>query len=116
MARTLTDVELEGRLYRPPLPRVSDHLAPDFAAIPQERKHPGVTLMLLWEAYAQGNALAYKHTSFCVKYRAWAQTLKRSMRQGHGAGETLFVDGAGQTAASTGLPAHENVRGADDYH
>jgi len=25
--------------------------------------------MLLWEEYATGNALAYKFTSFCVKYR-----------------------------------------------
>ena len=75
VAQTLTDVELEGRLYRPPVPRASDHLAPDFAAIHQELKRPGVTLMLLWEEYAQGNALAYKYTSFCVKYRAWAQTV-----------------------------------------
>ena len=29
-----------------------------------------MTLQLLWEEYAQGNELAYKYTSFCVKYRA----------------------------------------------
>jgi len=29
----------------------------------------GVTLMLLWEEYAGANPLAYKYTSFCVKYR-----------------------------------------------
>ena len=45
----------------------------------------------------RGNALAYKYTSFCVKYRAWAAGLKRSMRQIHIAGEKLFVDYAGQT-------------------
>ena len=97
VAQTLTDVELEGRLYRPPVPRASDQLAPDFAAIHHELKRPGVTLMLLWEEYASGNAQAYKYTSFCIKYRAWAQSLKRSMRQVHGAGEKLFVDYAGQT-------------------
>ena len=32
-----------------------------------------------------------------MKYRAWAQGLKRSMRQTHIAGEKLFVDYAGQT-------------------
>ncbi len=32
-----------------------------------------------------------------MKYRAWAQSLKRSMRQTHLAGEKLFVDYAGQT-------------------
>lgn len=100
-AQTLTDDELEARLYRPPLPRSSYQLTPDFAAVHQELKRPGVTLQLLWEEYAAAligqGGLAYKYTSFCVKYRAWAQSLKRSMRQSHLAGEKLFVDYAGQT-------------------
>jgi len=109
-AQTLTDDELEARLYKPPVPRSSRQLEPDFAAIHQELKRPGVTLMLLWEEYLRGLAAAgqpaYKYTSFCVKYRAWAAGLKRSMRQTHLAGERLFVDYAGQTVgivdASTG--------------
>jgi transposase len=72
-------------------------LAPDFALVHQELKRAGVTLQLLWEEYAQGNKLAYKYTSFCVKYREWALGLKRSVRQVHVAGEKLFVDYAGQT-------------------
>jgi transposase len=63
----------------------------------QELKRPGVTLQLLWEEYQRGCELAYKYTSFCIKYRAWAAALKRSMRQTHIAGERLFVDYAGQT-------------------
>jgi transposase len=101
VAQTLSDAELESRLYRPPVPRASYQLTPDFAVIHQELKRPGVTLMLLWEEYAQGNALAYKYTSFCIKYREWAQSLKRSMRQVHVAGEKLFVDYAGQTVPIT---------------
>ena len=97
LAQTLSDEELEARLYRPPLPRSSHQLAPDFALVHQELKRAGVTLQLLWEEYAQGNELAYKYTSFCVKYREWALGLKRSMRQVHVAGEKLFVDYAGQT-------------------
>ncbi|MFN9503130.1 MAG: IS21 family transposase, partial [Rubrivivax sp.] len=97
LAQTLSDEELAGRLYRPPLPRSSYQLTPDFATVHQELKRPGVTLQLLWEEYAAANELAYKYTSFCVKYRAWAQGLKRSMRQAHLAGEKLFVDYAGQT-------------------
>jgi transposase len=54
-------------------------------------------LQLRWEEYARDTPLAYKYTSFCIKYRQWAQTLKRSMRQVHIAGEKLFVDYAGQT-------------------
>lgn len=64
----------------------------------QELKRPGVTLQLLWEEYGPANELAYKYTSFCVKYRAWAEEgVKRSMRQTHVAGEKLFVDYAGDT-------------------
>ena len=97
LAQTLSDDELEARLYRPALPRSSPQLAPDFAAVHQELKRAGVTLQLLCEEYARGNALAYKYTSFCAKYRAWASGLKRSMRQVHVAGEKLFVDYAGQS-------------------
>ena len=109
-AQTLTDEALEARLYKPPVARASARLEPDFAQIHQELKRPGVTLMLLWEEYQRGQTAAgepaYKYTSYCVKYRAWAQRLKRSMRQIHIAGERLFVDYAGQTVplidASTG--------------
>ena len=101
VAQTLTDEELESRLYRPALPRSSHQLAPDFAIVHQELKRAGVTLQLLWEEYVRSLAgagqQAYKYTSFCVKYRAWALGLKRSMRQTHIAGEKLFVDYAGQT-------------------
>ena len=47
------------------------------------------------EEYARDNPLAYKYTSFCIKYRAFAATQQRSMRQIHIAGEKLFVDYAG---------------------
>lgn len=97
LAQTLSDDELEARLFRPPVPRSSHQLAPDFALVHQELKRAGVTLQLLWEEYAGDNALAYKYTSFCIKYRAFAQSLKRSMRQVHIAGEKLFVDYSGDT-------------------
>ena len=94
-ADTLADEELEARLYRPAMPRSSHQLAPDFGLVHQELKRPGVTLMLLWEEYARDNALAYKYTSFCVKYREFAKCQQRSMRQIHVAGEKLFVYYAG---------------------
>ncbi|MDD4886534.1 MAG: hypothetical protein PHO64_06370 [Thiomonas sp.] len=74
VADGLDDAELESRLYRPAAPRASHQLATDFGLIHQELKRPGVTLVLLWEEYATGNALAYKYTSLCVKYRAFAKT------------------------------------------
>ena len=81
VAQSLSDEELEARLYRPPGLRPCQQLEPDHAFIHQELKRPGVTLQLLWEEYARGNDLAYRYTSICVKYRAWAASLKRSMRQ-----------------------------------
>ena len=96
-AQALSDEELDARLYRPALPRSSHQLAPDFALVHQELKRAGVTLMVLWEEYATDNPLAYKYTSFCIKYREFAKTQLRSMRQVHIAGEKLFVDYAGGT-------------------
>jgi transposase len=96
-AQRLSDEELEAKLFQPAVPRAARHLEPDYALIHQELKRPGVTLQLLWEEYAQANALAYKYTSFCIKYREWAEGLKRSMRQVHVGGEKLFIDYAGQT-------------------
>ncbi len=106
LAQTLSDEQLEARLYKPAVPRSSRQLEPDFAWIHQEMKLPGVTLMLLWEEYQKGSEQAYKYTSFCVKYRLWALSLKRSMRQIHVAGERLFVDYAGQT-----MPIIDGVTG-----
>src|SRR6218665_1969751 len=115
VAQTLTDQALEARLYcsaapraphpteqdlearpsRAAVPRTAHHMEPDHALIHQALKRPGVTLQLLWEEYPQANALTYKYTRFCIKYRAWALGLKRSMRQTHIAGDKLFVDFAG---------------------
>ena len=98
LAQTLSDEELQARLYKPPVPRASRHLEPDCARIHIELRRPGVTLQLLWEEYQQQHAgQAYKYSAFCEKYQAWARRLKRSMRQTHEAGDKLFVDYAGQT-------------------
>jgi hypothetical protein len=78
MAQTLTDEELETKLCRPALPCSSHQLASDFASVHQELKRAGVTLQLLWGKCAKDNVLAYKYTSFCVKYRRmghWPQAL-----------------------------------------
>ncbi len=102
VASTMTDEQLQARLYPPPRPRSSTRLEPDYATVHQELKRPGVTLQLLWEEYrAATGEQAYRYSAFCDKYRAWAKRLKRSMRQVHPGGERLFVDYAGQTVAVT---------------
>ena len=123
VADGLSDEALEARLYRPPLAKSSHQLAPDFGVVHQELKRPGVTLMLLWEEYAAANPLAYKYTSFCVKYGEFAKTQQRSMRQVHIAGEKLFIDYAGDTVpivdAATGEISRAQifvaVLGASNY-
>jgi transposase len=110
LAQTLSDEELEARLYRPAAARASRRTEPDYAWIHQELKRPGVTLQLLWEEYQRSNPLAYRYTAYCIHYRTWAASLKRSMRQTHPAGERLFVDYAGQTVPIVGADGGETRR------
>jgi len=72
---------------------------PDVLSIHRELRRKGVTLQLLWEEYLAAHAgqPTYRYTQFVEHYRRYAQTLKRSMRQLHRAGEKLFIDYAGPT-------------------
>ena len=55
-------------------------------------------LQLLWEEYAAAHAgQAYRYSQFCWHYHRFAQSLKRSMRQVHRAGDKLFIDYSGDT-------------------
>ena len=63
----------------------------------RELKRPGVTLVLLWQAYKVLTPDGLQDSQFCQAYRQWAGQLDLVMRQSHRAGETLFVDYAGQT-------------------
>jgi hypothetical protein len=60
-----------------------------------------MSLAALARGAVDKGALAYKYTSFCIKYRAFALRQQRSMRQIHIAGEKLFVDYAGSTVPIT---------------
>ncbi|NCO19050.1 MAG: IS21 family transposase [Gammaproteobacteria bacterium] len=73
-------------------------VVPDWPALHLDLKRPGMTKQLAWEEYtARFPNRCYSYSQFCARYRCWRQTLKRSMRQLHRAGEKLFVDYAGQT-------------------
>jgi len=76
---------------------------PDNSAIHRELSRKGMTLMLLWHEYQADNpqARTYQYSQYCDRYRRWAKTLKRSMRQIHRAGEKLYVDFAGPTLGLT---------------
>src|SRR6218665_3071479 len=72
---------------------------PDYARVHIELRRKCVTLMLLWGEYraAHEGQRTWAYTQFCGHYKAFAKTLKRSMRQQRRAGEKLFIDYAGPT-------------------
>ena len=71
---------------------------PNFAALHTQLKRKGVTLQLLWDEYRGVHGeTSYSYSQFCSLYRVYRDSLQRSMRQTHIAGEKLFVDYCGPT-------------------
>lgn len=96
----------EKRLGSVLLPRsaaAQPFVEPDWARIHRELDRKGMTLMLLWQEYvaAHPEGRTWRYTQFCEHYKAFANRLKRSMRQHRRAGEKLFIDFAGPTVALT---------------
>lgn len=97
-AAALDDVTLERQLFPSASPDpVLQRAEPDWATVHRELRRKGVTLMLLWQEYKARDPEGYQYSWFCEAYRAWAGRRDLVMRQTHRAGETLFVDYAGQT-------------------
>ena len=121
----LDDVPLSQLFY----PRANNQLSnqlvmPDWESVRQELTGKNVTKHLLWEAYTQQYPNSrYSYSQYCHHLGVWLAKQKRSMRQIHKAGETLFVDYAGQTIpmvnGTTGEVRHAQVfvavMGASNY-
>jgi transposase len=104
----LDEGQLEGLLFRQNAPR-EHYAAPDFAHIHQELKRKGVTLQLLWEEYrAAHGERTYRYSQYCEHYHRYRGSLARSMRQVHRAGEKLFIDYSGDTAAVIDMATGES--------
>lgn len=98
LAPELDDSALEALLFPHAPALMAGHALPDYAQIHQELKRKGVTLQLLWEEYSAAHpGSAYRYSQFCVHYHRFRDSLKRSMRQIHRAGEKLFIDYSGDT-------------------
>lgn len=111
--------KLASRLL-PGSPDAPAFVRPDWARVHRELDRKGMTLMLLWEEYCAEYAheRTWRYTQFCEHYKAFAKTLKRSMRQHRRPGEKLFIDYAGPTVAlTTGARAQVFVAamGASSY-
>jgi len=93
----LDDDVLEHRLFGGETRTAGHRLAqPDWASVILELKHPGVTLLLLWEEYRACHPdNGYGYFAYCEHHRAWVKRLSPPMRQRHIAGEKVFVDYSG---------------------
>ncbi len=104
----LSDTELERRLI-PPAPSPYYFVRPDFGQLHHEMRRKGMTIMLLWQEFVEHDPSqrVHQYSQFSVNYRHYVQTLKRSLRMVHRAGEKLFIDYAGPTIKLTdGTKAH----------
>ena len=102
-ARGTADGADTGDEWDPGIHGTGPFVQPDHAQMHRELSRKGMTLMLLWHEYQASNprARTYQYSQYCDRYRRWAKTLKRSMRQIHRAGEKLYVDFAGPTLGLT---------------
>lgn len=97
-AATLSDVDLERRLYRDHEKRTVDPREPDWSRVRAEiADNKNVTLQLLWREYRREEPDGYGYSWYCERYRAWQGGLDLVMRQEHRYGERVFVDWAGDT-------------------
>jgi transposase len=98
LAEDLSEEALDRLLFPPSVAVSADHRPrPDWPALHQELRKPGVTLSLLWVEYRAAHPEGYAYSRFCDLYRAWKGRLSPTMRQVHVAGEKMFVDYAGTT-------------------
>lgn len=111
----MDDAALEATLFAHTPAPVVHHAPPDLAYIHQELKRKGVTFMLLWEEYSSTHpGAAYGYSQFCLLYKTFRATLKRSMRQVYQAGEKLFIDYSGDKAPVID-PATGEIRFAEIF-
>jgi transposase len=103
LVQPMDEAQLHNRLINSAPPQ-STFVLPDYGLIHQELRRKGMTLMLLWEEHVEqyGKEQTHRYAQFCVHYRQYAKSLKRTMRQVHRAGEKLFIDFAGSTVGLRG--------------
>ena len=121
----LDDVKLAQQFYPKANNQLSDKLVmPDWEVVRKDLAGQNVTKHLLWEEYTQQYPnSSYSYSQYCHHFGVWLAQQKRTMRQIHKAGETLFVDYAGQTmpviCSSTGEVRYAQIfvaaMGASNY-
>lgn len=95
-AESLSDDDLETRLYGERISSNKKRPMPDFASLDIELRKPGVTLEQLHWQYLQEEPEGYRYSRFCQLYREWRGRSEATMRQVHKAGDKLFIDYSGK--------------------
>ncbi len=91
------DIALQRAFFKTK-PMAKPYVLPDWSVIHVELRHKTMTLLLLWEEYAERHPEGhYSYNHFCRQYKKWLKCQRPSMRQNHKAGEKLFVDYCGPT-------------------
>ena len=120
----LDDLALEQLLFPvviSPVTKLKEEL--DWHELHQELKQKGSTLQLLHEEYLDMHPDGMSYSNFCRQHRVYENSLKRSLRLIHIAGEKVFVDYAGPTVTIRNLQTGEikeaqifvGVLGASNY-
>jgi len=78
----MDETQLHSRLICSVAPH-SAFVLPNYGLIHQELRRKGMTLMLPWEEHVEqhGQDQTHRYAQFCVHYRKYAKSLKRTMRQ-----------------------------------
>ena len=98
LSEDIDEKKLESLLKPHPNKRCgNDDSGINFAKTHQELKLKGITLQLLWDEYTSGIKSPLSYSRYCHLYRIYKQSLKRSMRQAHKAGDKVFIDYSGKT-------------------
>ncbi|GLQ94443.1 IS21 family transposase [Dyella acidisoli] len=96
MLHGLDDASLDAT-FNKDVGRAITKRMPDYAALIQELKKPGVTKMLLWEEYRESDPYtAYKYAQFTHHWRDYEERNDLTMRMWHPPGRSVYVDYSGK--------------------
>lgn len=105
VASTMSDRDVAQKLYPQGEGGKPLYKLPDCEYVHRELQKPGVTIMLLWQEYAdtcrQNGELPYQETQFRKSYHDWARQTDATMHINRKPGELMEVDWAGATAHVT---------------
>lgn len=106
----LSDKEIEDLFHEEPLIKPSERLEKLFGYFPyaeKRLKQRGMTLQLLWIAYAEKNPGGYQSSAFYNHFKQWKRRSHPSMHMIHKAGDKMFVDYTGEKLQITDITTGE---------